>query len=279
MSGSDHDNDHNTGAPDPGEDIYGLVDDDIPPPALPGHVTVALSPDELIDRIAADLVIHSENCVREFGDFQLALGLGPWSMKLYERLMYDPNYRRLPWRRTHLWLVDERRVEFDDDESHFRQLRETIVDHSDIPPQQVHPIFPTSDDPAGSYEAVLRETLAWREKGQDRLDFVLLEMDAAGCAGSLIDRPGTEAWSADGCERLVRTTEDPTPGAPEHISMTPHFLNAARFIAILVSGTDKRDAVGRVSLGCADELPVSGLHPHQGELRWYLDLDACPVSE
>ena len=114
------------------------------PPPLPGEVVVAHTVDELIDKLAAELVIHAENCVRQFGDFHLALSGGPDPVPLYERLMYDPNYRRLPWRRTHLWIVDERCVPFDDKRSNFRVISEIIVDHADIPHEQVHPIFATS---------------------------------------------------------------------------------------------------------------------------------------
>jgi len=91
-------------------EMYALEDATYDRPALPGEVVRTRSVDELIDAIAANLVIHAENCVREFGDFHLALSGGSTPQPLYERLMYDPDYRRLPWRRTHLWIVDERRV-------------------------------------------------------------------------------------------------------------------------------------------------------------------------
>jgi hexose-6-phosphate dehydrogenase len=77
---------------------------------LTGEVVALATADELIDRLAADLIIHAENCVREFGDFHLALYGGSTPQPLYELLMYDPNCRRLPCRRTHLWMVDQRGV-------------------------------------------------------------------------------------------------------------------------------------------------------------------------
>src|SRR5688500_11683110 len=94
--------------PRPAHDVepyYAVGEAKITAPPLPGKVIALETVDELIDRLAADLVVHAENCVRQFGDFHLALSGGSTPQPLYERLMYDPNYRRLPWRRTHLWMV------------------------------------------------------------------------------------------------------------------------------------------------------------------------------
>jgi hypothetical protein len=95
-------------------DLYDLAPRPVAP-ALPGTVVVRESADELVDAVAADLFIHALNCIRTFGDFHLALSGGSTPLPLYRRLMYDPSYRDLPWTRTHLWMVDERRVPFDDE--------------------------------------------------------------------------------------------------------------------------------------------------------------------
>src|SRR5262245_35724575 len=90
-----------------GGESYGL-EGDLPPPARrPGAAVLGRSADEIIDTLAAEIVAHGLACVRRFGDFQLALSGGTTPQPLYERLMYDPDCRRLPWTRTHLWLVDE----------------------------------------------------------------------------------------------------------------------------------------------------------------------------
>ncbi|TVQ34379.1 MAG: hypothetical protein EA376_00235 [Phycisphaeraceae bacterium] len=303
-------------------------------PDLPGVVVVRRGVDDLIDAIASDLVIHAHNCVRAFGDFHLALSGGPAAEPLYMRLMTDPSYRNLPWRRTHLWLVEERRVGFEDERSAFRRIRETIVDHSGIPPEQTHPIFPLADDADERYEAELRETLGWREKGHDRLDFALLTVDPAPAPGSApAPAPGSEPGSepdidpgsagnsggsallSPGFEasmvgrnptnaerdRLVRMhSVDPAmgeagPELPEgFISLTLPMLNACRFVAVLAAGRSSRDTVARLSgfgrasggasggaargggreAGDRSDLPIT---PHEGELRWYLDHEACPA--
>lgn len=255
---------------------YELVAAKIVAPPLPGRSVTAPTLDELIDKLAADMVVHAENCVRTFGDFHLALSGGSTPQPLYERLMYDPNYRRLPWRRTHLWIVDERCVPFDDPRSNFRFIEETIVDHSDIPRNQVHPIFATSPTADVDYERDLRETLAWREKGQDRLDYVLLGMGADGHTASLF--PHSDALREEA--RLVRFVEHRSADPPHRITMTLPLLNSARFIAVLVAGAAKSAMLQRIALGddSVDDVPIKGVSPLNGELKWYLDAAACGVE-
>lgn len=253
------------------------VEEFIPPQlSLPGEVVIAESADEVIDRLAADLVQHAEGCVREFGDFHLALSGGSTPEPLYQRLMFDPDFRRLPWRRTHLWVVDERCVPLADARSNFRMIAETIVDHADIPPEQVHPMLASQPEADSAYERQIRETLAWREKGQDRLDFVLLGMGVDGHTASLF--PGSEALRE--AERLVRLNHAPTAEPPERMTMTYPLINAARFVAALVTGAGKARTIQRVCdpAVSADEIPIKGVNPLQGELRWYIDGPAAGVG-
>jgi 6-phosphogluconolactonase len=254
-------------------DLYRLEESLPAAPPLPGKVVVAETADELIDKLAADLVLHATNCVRQFGDFQLALSGGRSPEPLYERLMYDPNYRRLPWRRTHLWIVDERCVPLDHAQSNYRMIRETIVDHADIPEEQIHPMPATSKTADVEYEQLLRDTLGWRERGQDRLDYVLLGIGTDGHTASLF--PHTEPLHEQ--QRLVRLNFTETASPRERVTLTFPAINAARFIAVLVTGEAKAPMIQRVATGddSVEELPIKGIKPINGELRWYLDGPAC----
>ncbi|MDZ4830103.1 MAG: 6-phosphogluconolactonase [Phycisphaerae bacterium] len=254
-------------------ETYDLDNAPIARPPLPGEVAVARTKDALLDVLAADLVVHAQNCVRTFGDFHLALSGGSTPMPLYERLMYDPHYRSLPWSRTHLWIVDERCVPFDHEKSNFGQIKEIIVDHSGIPLEQVHPMIATRMDADELYENELREHLGWREKGQDRLDFVLLGMGDDGHTASLF--PGDDALDEN--ERLVRRCAGPRVTPPDRVTMTYPLINAARFVAVLVCGPSKAATIGRLARGNDDfhTLPVKGVRPLAGSLKWYLDADAC----
>lgn len=246
--------------------MYDVEEAWIPAPPLPGEVVVAGDADEALDRVAEDLVTHAENCVRLFGDFHLALTGGADIARLYRRLMYDPQYRLLPWRRTHLWLVDEGPGGPDDEASAFSVVRDFICDHADIPLEQVHPIPADRATADEDYERDLRETLAWREKGQDRLDYVLLVLGEGASIAGL--HPGQ--WLDEHSGRFVARVMDE---AHDRVSMLPGLINAARFVAVVASGPERAPDVRTAA---DDETaPVRRIAPVQGELRWYVDQDAC----
>jgi hypothetical protein len=90
--------------------------------------------------MAALIYTEASLSVSKFGDFQLALSDAGPLFPLYERLMYDPNVRGLPWQLTHLWRVEKNSRGI---------VEDTIVDHADIPEEQVHESLPVQvvDEP------------------------------------------------------------------------------------------------------------------------------------
>jgi len=252
---------------------YEIIDDTPETPRLPGQVVLSEDADQALDAIGMDIIHHAKACVRAFGDFHLALSGGSTPMPLYERMMIDPAYREMPWRRTHLWIVDERCVPFDHEKSNFGQISELICDHSDIPRSQVHPIHAYEPDADKRYEKELREVLGWREKGHDRLDFVLLGMGDDGHTASLF--PHSPAL--DVRDRLACFNRGPAVTPPDRVTMTYGLINSARFIGALVVGKKKAPMVHRIANGMETprEIPIKGIAPVGGEFRWYLDADAA----
>ena len=193
------------------------IEESLPRPNLPGEVIVSAQVDELIDGLCADLLTHARTCVRQFGDFHLALSGGSTPEPLYRRLMYDPRLRQFPWKKTQLWQVDERCVADDDDRRNWKMLRSILLDHSDIPPEQAHPMPVLACDGDSRYETALRDALEWRERGHDRLDFVLLGMGADLHTASLF--PGSPALDA-ASGRLVVFNDGPSVVPPPRMTLT-----------------------------------------------------------
>ncbi len=259
--------------------IPGRVPGELPgelPGRLPGETVWRESADETLDTLAGEMMVHAMSCVRACGSFHMALSGGSTPMPLYRRLMIGPEYREFPWSHTHLWIVDERRVPFDDERSNFGTIREVLVEHSGIPSAHVHPMDGAHDDADVRYEAELVRELAARGRGKDRLDFVLLGMGADGHTASLF--PGSPASTET--RRLVRFNDGPKVTPPARITMTFPLINSARFIAVLVTGKSKRETLKKVAAraGGVQALPILGVAPLGGSLRWYVDGEAWEGS-
>ncbi len=245
-------------------------------PVLPGTVVLRPSMEELSDVLLMDMLLHSQNCVRAFGDFHLAISASERVEPLLIRLMLDPAYRLLPWKRTHLWSIDDCNVDVDDDRSRAKRMREILVEHSDIPVDQVHGIMVSADDPGGEYQDELREALGWREKGQDRLDFALLALADGGPISETL--AGRHAAGVVSAGDLVTRTPWRDRAGLEWFSLSSRMISASRFIAVLASGESARGDVAAVAEARRIGGPhagIGGIKPIGGELRWYLDEPAC----
>ena len=74
--------------------------------------------------------------------------------------------------------------------------------------------------------------------------------------------------------------DGPTVVPPDRVTMTYTLLNASRMIAALVMGEEKAPMIERIVNGDDDskDIPIKGINPIGGSLRWYLDAAACGRS-
>lgn len=248
---------------------------DVTTPRLTGGVVHRPDPDTLIDALLAELAIHARNCIRAFGDFQFAVSATSQTEPCLRRLMYDLNHRDFPWNRTRVWMVDE--AAGPEEDSRWALVQGLVLDQSGIPPEQLHRLRVTAPPGEGvaAYEDDLRQTLGWREKGHDRLDYVLLSLSPEGGVAGF-DR--LEEAPPDNDPRLVQEVEEESGPA---VSMTLQFINASRMVAVMAAGSECRDAVARIAHAVRTRrrdrtMPALYLAPLAGELRFYVDNAACP---
>jgi hypothetical protein len=228
-------------------------------PELPGTVRMGEDHEEALDMLAADLFMQSSSCVSSFGHFHLALAHDGSTERVIMKLMTDPKYRSIPWDRTHVWSVRERMIEPGHPEHSMTHWRELAADPGEIPADQLHPMEGHLHDAHERYERRLVEHLEWRERGHDRLDYVILGAD-----------PGLLRGVDDPMDRLVGMSEDGS-----WIAMTRRLLNASRAIAVVGLGHDGRGLIDLVR----ENHDRIGLRPEFGALRWYLDAYACRCTD
>ncbi len=236
--------------------------------------------DELYFDLGRALLGAAQAAVGAREVFHLALSGGTTPERFYIRLVTDPSLRHLPWERTHVWLVDERLVPEDDPRSNYGMAREALLDHVPMRRRQRHPVPTGERDPAAAYEAELREVICGPGNAcLPKLDFVLLGMGSDGHTASLF--PHSPVLRAT--EALVAVNDGDTVTPPPRVTMTFPLLNAARQVAVLVTGGGKAAAVRRVAEQLRKgpdplNLPITGVDPDEhgdGTLTWYLDAPAA----
>lgn len=227
-------------------------------PSLPGSVVVREDREELLDALAADILVQSTSCISAFGGFHLALGSSLLVHDLIIKLMVDPKFRSIRWGETHLWTLTEFPVPVGDPAHSHSVLGELLVEPSGIPPERVHLILGHHPQACELYEAELREQLGERERGQDRLDFVVVDGEAESINGY-----------NDPIDRLVGVLDD------GRLTLTNRMIGGARMVAVGLSGASALDTVRVLESGRLSP----GIEPVGGVLRWYLDHDACPQTE
>ncbi len=254
------------------------------PPQLTGRVHIRDDREDLFDDLGMNLLQAATQAVEQRGIFHLALSGGSTPERFYMRLVIDPRFRALPWSETHLWLVDERRVPLDDELSNFRMIRESLSEHVPLPRRQIHPLPVSEESPAEIYEQELRDAFS-QPQGTPRLDFVLLGMGDDGHTASLF--PHSPALNER--DRLIVVNEGDNVTPPPRLTMTYPLLNAARELAVLVTGEKKAEAIQHIAhqLNTTPDpaaLPILGINPLTTQhatpdtpspLTWYLDSAAA----
>ena len=226
------------------------------------------------DQISAFLIDRwkeiSGEATRTRGYFAAALSGGRTPVRFYQRLARIQN--SLPWDKTQIFLVDERFVPFDDPDSNYRMIRETLLDKIQIPRENVHPIPAESPDPRSSaenYERGLARFFKLSPGQAPQFDLVLLGIGEDGHTASLF--PGSPALDE---ERLLATAVMLDPSRHDRVTLTLRVINQAENVIFLVAGENKASAMRKIIDQKDFSLPASRVYPRRGNLFFVLDREA-----
>lgn len=226
---------------------------------------------QVIRTLANKIIGHALREVSAKGVFHLALSGGTSPVMLYETLAFMA--KEFPWLHSHVWLVDERCVPLNNQESNFYLVYKKLLQHVPISPFNFHPMHvmlkgglcAQSDEGAENYEAELSRSLS-----NNQLDFVVLGLGSDGHTASLF--PHESALNEK--EKFVTLSESGQDSAvKKRMTMTFGLLNKAKSVAVLALGDQKRDIVKTISSVNVDvwNYPITGLNPENGELTWFID--------
>lgn len=229
--------------------------------------------DDLADRVADWLV---GELGRTPGRASVALSGGSTPRRLYERLARDPWRRALPWERVHWFWGDERFVAADDARSNQKMVREAMLDHVPVQPENIHAVPVCLPDPRACADAYAADLLHYYGapalvEGRPLFDVVLLGIGPDGHTASLFpgstaldDRTTLTAACAAGLEPFV-----------SRVTLTFPAIASSRSVAFLVSGADKAQTLARIKAG--EDLPA-GHVTSSSPVRWFADRAALGLD-
>lgn len=224
--------------------------------------------EESLIRGAVERFINiSELSIYKHGHFSVALSGGSTPKPIYEALGHADNRERLPWEKIHLFWGDERYVPPTHSDSNYWMVKESLLDHVPIPPENVHRVPAEMEIrmAALSYENELRGFFSGK---WPRFDLVLLGMGDDGHTASLF--PYSEGLN-EGVRWFIANY------APYReswrLTLTKNAINAARNIMVLVGGQSKAKMLAEVLVGPKSpaEKPIQLISPVNGEMTWLVD--------
>ena len=238
------------------------------------NVIVLKTLDRLAESAVELIVRTGREAIRQRGRFLLVLSGGSTPEKTYARLAEPQHAAALDWTKTYVFFGDERLVPPEDPRSNFGMARRTLLDRVPLPASNVFAIATgekTAAEAAGAYAAELARFFPEATgPAPPRFDLVLLGLGEDGHTASLF--PGATALEVQDAW-LAASPPGRLPPPVDRVTLTYPLLNAARRVAMLVSGQSKAAVVRAVIEGHADRhrYPAAGIRPTDGTLTWLLD--------
>lgn len=230
--------------------------------------------DEAQAATAELLVTTVEAAVAERGRALLALSGGSGPPGVFQHLLEQPLFGRVPWEQISVVLADERYVPFSSPDSNYSQLRVTLLDIAPIPSLQVYPVATYYQHPAEAVAIYDRQLALLLEQHGGGIDVALLGMGPDGHTASLFpEHPALDAAPA----ALAAVVEGAPKPPPLRVTLTAAALNRARVALFLVAGTDKAPTVRAALRGPHDprHIPAQLISPPAGRVTWLLDAAAA----
>ncbi|MEN8263168.1 MAG: 6-phosphogluconolactonase [Nitrospirota bacterium] len=228
--------------------------------------------EKIIDHAVEKWIEVAEQSVKEKEIFTAALSGGRTPVLLHKALSEK---KGLPWYRTHIFIVDERFVPFDHEDSNFLMIQNTLLKHVLIPSENIHPVQTENSTPVLSAEKYEKEMLSFfniSENEFPRFDLILLGIGEDGHTASLF--PGTPVLN-ETRHLAAAVTQSVKPGK-ERVTLTFPAINNAKNIILMATGGDKAAAIREV-IEEDSSLPAAMVRPERGKLLFLLDKDAASL--
>jgi 6-phosphogluconolactonase len=198
-------------------------------------IEVLANPEMVAQRAAEFVAAEAGAAVAARGLFVIAVSGGhtPWVML---RALATED---VPWKQMHVVQVDERVAPAGDSDRNLTHLRESLLEHAPLPPENIHPMPVQATDleaAAKQYAATLAELAG----SPPILDLAHLGMGPDGHTASLV--PGDPVLNLTNADVALTAVYM----GRRRMTLTYPILNRSRRILFLVTGKEKVDMLPRL---------------------------------
>jgi 6-phosphogluconolactonase len=218
------------------------------------NIEVLDGADSVAQRAAEIIAADARTAIAERGLFLMAVSGGhtPWLML---RALGSAD---IPWPAVHVVQVDERVAPAGHSDRNLTHLRESLLDHAPLHPQQIHDMLVESPDletAAAQYAATLREIAG----SPPVLDLVHLGLGPDGHTASLV--PGDPVLNIKDADVAVT---GPYQGRGR-MTLTYPMINRSRRVLWVVTGSEKVQMLNRLLDG-DESIPAGRVSREQARL-------------
>jgi len=220
-------------------------------------VVIAADPDALAHAVADRFLHRLRKRIDEGATAHISLTGGSMGGRVLAAVRQQAE--GIDWSRVHVWWSDERFLPRGDPERNETQAREALLDHIDVPLENVHAMASSDGlhDLDGAAAAYADDLATFAADGQlwPRFDIAFLGVGPDGHIASLFpDRP--EILIVD--RAVVGVTDSPKPPAVR-LTMTRPVINSSQRVWMVMAGPDKAPALGLALAGASyTSVPAAG---------------------
>jgi 6-phosphogluconolactonase len=204
--------------------------------------------------------------------FFLALSGGTTPKVIFQTLVRDFK-KKIEWNKVHFFWGDERCVPPDHSESNYGMAKEYLLDHIDIPVENIYRIKgeDNPDNEAERYSNEIKKYLP-EVNGLPQFDAAMLGLGEDGHTASIFPDQLKLLSSDKICETAIHPSTK-----QKRITLTGKVINNSGEIYFLVTGKKKSIIVKKILNKKNNYLkfPASHINPFNGELFWFLGDEAA----
>lgn len=192
-----------------------------------------------VKQFVAQWLVCAQQSIRHQGYFRVALSGGKTPISFYRALSQE---KKFPWHNTHIYMVDERFVPIDHEDSNQKMIREMLIDRVDAHFYPINTDTKDAETAARKYEHLLKSRRDDSTPCCSYLfDLIILGVGEDGHTASLFP----ENFKAINSNRLVvRSTSK--NHEHERITLTLKSINDAQNIIFLTDDKNKRKIVQEI---------------------------------